>query len=377
MTSTAHPRTSAGPPPSLAELRELAPLHARAQGIPAARCRALLARIGTAHGDGPDSWPAVWSRAGDQLAARGRHLAAARHYALARFPYVDGPARERAQRLAVRSFDRWRTTRPGIERVEVAHRGGRFAAWAAGLSTRRPRPLILVCGGIVSVKEQWAPLLARAEALGTAVAVTELPGVGENTLPYDAAAPAMVTALLDALAGRADVRRTSAVALSFGGHLALRAALGDPRIAGVATVGAPVRHFFTDSLGRPGLPATTLRTLARLTGHPEDGLAVALGNWALDDAELAALERLPVTYVAALRDRIVPLSDAAVLLRDARAPRQVLFADDEHGTPARLARVRPLLLAAALETLEVHPARRTLLRTAAGLGGARKGRVRI
>ncbi|MGP3977395.1 alpha/beta hydrolase [Streptomyces sp. 8N114] len=360
--------------PMLSELRALAPLHARAQGIPAARCHALLSRIRTAHGDEADSWPVVWSRAGDALAARGRHLEAARHYALARFPYVDGPARERAQRLCVRSFDSWRSTYPGIGRteLELPPAAGRFAAWTAGLSRHAPRPLILVCGGIVSVKEQWAPLLARAAALGCAIAVTELPGVGENTLPYDAAAPAMVSALLDRLADRADVRRTHAVALSFGGHLALRAALTDRRLVGVSTVGAPVRHFFRDRDWHPGLPATTVHTLTRLTGRPP----AELGEWALTADELARLTDLPVTYVAALRDDIVPLSDAAALARDPAARRRFLLVDDEHGAPANLGRIRPLLLGSALRGLGVHPVRRTALDAAAGLLGPRRGRVR-
>ncbi|UNZ19889.1 alpha/beta hydrolase [Streptomyces sp. 891-h] len=360
--------------PPLAELRALAPLHARAQGIPAARCRAVLSHIRTAHGDDADSWPAVWNRAGDALAARGRHLDAARHYALARFPSVDGPARERAQRLCVRSFDRWRASWPGIGRLEVEapSGGGRFAVWTAGLSRQAPRPLILVCGGIVSVKEQWAPLLARAAALGTALAVTELPGVGENTLPYDTAAPAMISALLDSLANRADVRRTHAVALSFGGHLALRAALEDRRLVGVSTVGAPVRHFFLDHDWHTRLPTTTAHTLRRLTGRA----SAELGEWALTADELARLRDLPVTYVAALRDDIVPLSDAAALAADPAARRRFLVVDDEHGAPAQLARVRPLLLGSALRDLGVHPVRRAALCAVAGALRTRPGRVR-
>ncbi|MDJ1133931.1 alpha/beta hydrolase [Streptomyces iconiensis] len=363
--------------PGLAELRALAPLHARAQGIGPDRCRALLSRIGAAHGEAPDSWPVVWNRAGDALAARGHHLDAVRHYALARFPYPDGPARERAQRLCVRSFDLWRATYPGIGRLEIElpGGGGRFAAWTAGLSASRPRPLIVVTGGIVSVKEQWAPLLARAAALGTALAVTELPGVGENTLRYGADSGALYTALLDRLAERADVRRTHALALSFSGHLALRAALADPRIVGISTVAAPVRHFFRDRDWQRGVPATTVHTLAHLTGRAAPEVLPSLADWALEPGELAALRALPVTYVAALRDDIVPLSDAAALVRDPGARRELLVLDDEHGAPAHLARVRATLLHAALTTLAVHPLRRTALSTAR-LRPGRGGRVR-
>lgn len=218
-------------------------LHARAQGLEPERCRDVLGRITTAWGDGPGSWGRVWSEEGEALAGRGRHLDAVRHFALGRFPYVDGEDRARAQRGCVEAFGTWRRTgsaRGSVERLELDVPGGRVVCWAAGLSASARRPLLVVLGGIVSVKEQWAPVLARAGALGLAVVVTEMPGVGENTLPYRSDSPRMLSAVLDAVSGRADTARTSVIALSFGGHLALRCALSDERIRGVATVGAPL-----------------------------------------------------------------------------------------------------------------------------------------
>ncbi|MEU0395853.1 alpha/beta hydrolase [Streptomyces sp. NPDC006208] len=359
--------------PLLAQLRRHVRLHARAQGLAPEHCRRLLAGISRTDGEGPGSWPVVWSRAGDALAGRGRYLEAGRHYALARFPYA-GPGdavRHLAQERSVAAFDRWRRTQRGIGRLELRLAEGEFACWTAGLHPRGgPRPLVLVMGGIVSVKEQWAPILARADALGVAFAVTELPGVGENTLRYGADSHRMISAVLDALADRADVRRTSAVALSFGGHLALRAALGDDRIRGIATVGAPVHHFFLDRDWHPGVPAVTAHTLAHLIGCPPAEVFDAVRPWALTGDELARL-RVPVTYAAALRDDIVPLTETGALLSDPRAPHRVLFLDDEHGAPAELARVRVMLLRAALRASGARPVRRAALAAADGAGRLR------
>ncbi|MGI5403985.1 alpha/beta hydrolase [Streptomyces sp. CA-135486] len=368
------------PGPGLVELRRHVLLHARAQGLAPAHCRELLAGVRTAHGAGHDSWPAVWSRAGDLLAGRGRQLEACRHYGLARFPYAaaDDVVRRRAQLLCVQSFDQWRRGRAGLDRIDIRLPEGRFACWTAGLSNTEPRPLIVVMGGIVSVKEQWGPILARADALGVALAVTEMPGVGENTLPYRADSHRMLSVLLDTVADRADVRRTCAIALSFGGHLALRAALVDERVRGVATVGAPLRHFFLDRDWQRCVPDTTVLTLAHLIGCKPGDVFGAVREWALSEDELGRLD-FAVMYAAALRDDIVPLTETAALLRGRAGRREVLLLDDEHGAPAELGRVRVALLRAALRTVGARSLPRAVLGAVGGTQRllSRRGRLTV
>jgi esterase FrsA len=353
----------------LDELRDLVMLHARAQGLDPAHCRELLGRIGTSSGFGTGSWAGVWCEEGNRLADRGRYLDACRHYALGRFPYADGPGRARAQERCVEAFDHWRAGRRGIERLTVELPGGTVHCWAAGLSAAAPRPLLLVIGGIVSVKEQWGPLLAAAPALGMAVVVTEMPGVGENTLPYDDGSPAMVTAVLDAVADRADAGRTHAVALSFGGHLALRCALADRRVRGVATVGAPLGPFFLDRAWQEQVPGTTVATLSHLTGTGRRDVFESLRERALTAGELGSLD-VSVAYVASLRDEIVPLADVA-LLRRTLARSEALVLDDVHGAPLHLDRVRPWLLGRVLRMAGADRGRRAAFGAAHTLARAR------
>jgi esterase FrsA len=353
----------------LDELRDLVMLHARAQGLDPDRCRELLGRIGTSSGFGTGSWAGVWCEEGNRLAERGQYLDACRHYALGRFPYTDGPGRARAQESCVEAFDHWRRGRRGIERLAVDLPDGTVHCWAAGLSTTAPRPLLLVMGGIVSVKEQWGPLLAAAPALGMAVVVTEMPGVGENTLPYDADSPAMVTAVLDAVAGRADVTRTHAVALSFGGHLVLRCALTDTRVRGVATVGAPLGPFFLDRAWQAQVPGTTVATLAHLTGTGRGEVFESLRERALTTRELRSLD-VSVAYVASLRDEIVPLADVALLRRNV-ARSEALVLDDVHGAPLHLDRVRPWLLGRVLRMAGADRLRRAAFGAAHAVARAR------
>ncbi|WP_052809614.1 alpha/beta fold hydrolase [Streptomonospora alba] len=326
----ADPAAQDDPQRRLAELRDFALLHARAQGISRRECRDVGAEAAT-----ESDWVAGWSDRARALRRRGDPLGACRRYGMARFPYVDGPERARALGECIASFDDWRCRR-GIERLEVEGAGRRFACWTAGLGGRRP--LVVVLGGIVSIKEQWAQFIPAARRLGYAVAVTEMPGVGENPLDYGPGSEDVLTAVLDACAQRMEVRTAHVVGMSFGGHLALRCALGDGRVRGLVTVGAPVRAPFEALVDRRGLPGLTARTLAHVCGAGDDRLPAILAGMALDADRLARLD-LPLHYLESLRDEVIPRSDVDLVHRHVRG-RRIVSCDDVHGSPANVNRTR-------------------------------------
>ncbi|QTD96708.1 alpha/beta hydrolase [Streptomyces cyanogenus] len=342
----------------LAELKQHVAVHARGQRI--ADYRDILNRIRTDDGGGPGSWVGEWSRAAAVLEEHGKDLAAVKYYAMARFPYVDGPDRQEALERCVRAMDRWRgTQRSGIEPLDVQLQEGTVRCWAGGLSTSDPKPLLVVMGGIVSVKEQWAPMLAHVRRLGMAAVVAELPGTGENGLRYGAGSWRMLSGLLDAVADRADVSRTYATALSFSGHLALRCAVEDPRIRGVVTVGAPIGAFFTDHAWQKRLPRITVDTLAHMTGTVADAVPGALDEWALTREQLAGLD-IPVAYVASRRDEIIPAADPELLRSGARRLDLVEF-DDVHGAPHHVGEVQLWTTAALLHARGIRNAQSAVL----------------
>lgn len=318
------------------ELKDYVEVHARGQRITG--YQEVLDRISSDRDGEPGSWTREWSATAEALQARGQHLEASRHYAMARFPYVNGPARQEAQENCIKALDRWRSGRNGIEPIEVNLKEGSLRAWAAGLSAASPRPLLIVMGGIVTIKEQWAPMLARLRSLGLAAIVTEMPATGENSLPYEPESWRMISGLLDAVADRADVSQTHAMALSFSGHLALRCAADDPRIRSVITVGAPVSEFFTDLDWQRRLPQVTVDTLAHMTGRTPDTVAGSLAEWALTPQQLAALD-IPVYYTASLRDEIIPPADVQ-LLRDHVRRLHLIEHDDVHGSPQHVAQTQ-------------------------------------
>ncbi|MGW3090933.1 alpha/beta hydrolase [Streptomyces sp. NPDC001108] len=341
------------------ELKEFVIVHTRAQNLDPERCRALLGRIDNDHDGAAGSWAAEWSRDAAELERDGDLLEACRYYNMARFPYVDGAARGAALDNCVRVFDQWRQDHPDIQRLDVELGGGRVRCWTSGLSRTTPRPLLLFMGGIVTIKEQWAPVLVQARRLGMAMVVTEMPGVGENTLRYDEDGPRMLGAVLDALADRADVGHTYAVALSFSGHLALRHALDDRRIRGIVTSGAPVSDFFTDTQWHSTLPRVTVDTLGHLAGTKGEEALARMTDWALTDSELASLD-IPVAYLASRRDEIIPPGETARLRRRLRHL-DILENDDVHGSPNYAVEARLWTVLSVLRMRRVHNLQRAAL----------------
>jgi esterase FrsA len=354
------------------ELKQFGEGHARAQDIDPAEYRAICARIDTDEGDGPGSWVHEWTVAAEPFDAAGQHLEACKYYNLARLPYVDGPAKQAALDRCVASFGRW-AAENGISPRTVDTPEGAVKCWTVGLSDGGRRPLLLALGGIVSIKEQWAPLLARLGRMGMAGVVTEMPGVGENRQRYAPDSWRMLSSILDDVTGLADVGNTFAMALSFSGHLALRCAIHDERLRGIATVGAPISHLFTDLDWQAQLPAITVNTVAHLAGIDRADLGARLGDWALERTELARLE-IPVWYVASKCDEVISQHDVdmfATFVRQAR----ILEFDDEHGAPHHTAETRVWIMRAILATLGGNAVQRGALGAAWGLVRARSALI--
>ncbi|WP_031525358.1 alpha/beta hydrolase [Streptomyces sp. NRRL F-5123] len=342
----------------IAELKQYVGVHAKAQGIP--HYRQLLDRIRD-DGEGPGSWVAEWSAAARELESQGKLLEACRHYNMARFPFVDGEARRQAMEGCVRAFDRWRRENSDIQRLEVDMPGGRVACWTSNLVPGERRPLLLIMGGIISVKEQWAPMLMRARSLGMAGLVTEMPGVGENTLRYGADSWLMISRILDAVRDLgADATRVHAMALSFSGHLALRCAVDDPRIRGVVVAGAPVGPFFTDPQWQQALPRVTVDTMAHLMDEKPGDVPDRVRDWALTGSQLRALQ-IPVHGLVSLRDEIIPAGDVRMLRENVRRLHLHTY-DDVHGSPRHVAESGLRLVLAVLRTTGASLRRRASLR---------------
>lgn len=321
----------------LDELIDLVRLHARAQGLTADDLNSILPRI-THDETGPGSWVEEWMNA-----ARDAHpdtpLAATRFANLARFPYVNCEERAAALQFCRETFTAW-AEGVGAERHIVSSPHGTAVVWTSG-SVNPAAPVLLVIGGIVSIKEQWGQMLPLARRLRITIAVTEAPGVGENSMSYVDTYRTFVSDVLDEIGVDAggDVR---VLGLSFSLMLAVHAAVKDTRIRAIATVGGPVREFFEDEEVWARVPRTTADTWASILGVPSSQARQVL-QVAAPKSDLWRELRIPVAYVASAQDEIVPVSEVGHL-NDLVLNASFLIHDDVHGAPSHLGLTRLWLL---------------------------------
>jgi hypothetical protein len=331
---------------ALIEAKRFVGLHARHMGLRPGFVADVLRRVEMLDGDGPRSWVHEWSKEAEAAARRSDGRVIANLYNLARFPCADTEAKLQAGRLAAEALGGWlaasgagerRTARVDGSRVPFLFRAGPDA----------DAPLVVLMGGIVSLKEQWGGFLALGRRLGCAIAIADFPGVGENPVRYTRGAAEVFGAIMDAVDGDCWADRTLIVAPSFGGHLAMLQSLLDDRVCGVVTVGAPITRFFQDEASRRGMPEITRAALMRSIGADGDaGFDRSLAGLALHEREVAELS-VDVTYVASLKDEIIPQrdwQDAALLNEQLR----VYAFEDVHGAPHHLRQTRLLILSALL-----------------------------
>ncbi|MDJ0744613.1 MAG: alpha/beta hydrolase [Xenococcaceae cyanobacterium MO_167.B27] len=318
----------------LNELKELIVLHAQAQGLTLSYCKSILDRISREEGNSPSSWVYEWSKEAERLKQKARWLEATSLYNIARFPFVQSPERKQAHFDCVESCTEWLLTKPQIQKININTTQGAFNVYfTKGLGDKK-RPLLVVLGGIVSIKEQWVTFLEKADALDMAVAVTEMPRVGENTLAYGVDAGNMFSVLLEHLKFLADVNNTYVVAMSFSGHMAIQYALRDPRIKSITTVGAPIHYFFRDRNWWEQVPLTTKRTLAHLLALDIEDVFPALTPMALEKEQLQSLS-IPLNYIFSRRDEIIPSLEKQFLQKNVKKLNLQEF-DDVHGSPNHL-----------------------------------------
>lgn len=330
----------------LPEAKQFVGLHARHMGFTPAFIDDVLGRIKTLDGEGAGSWVDEWSAKAKAEADAGEHLKAANLYNLARFPAADNDAKRLAGKACSENFAVWMKAANVGERRKI-NVGNAALTILFSPAKKKQAPLVILMGGIVSLKEQWGSFLKLGRKIGAAVAIADFPGMGENTLTYDRSAADLYGAIMAAVAGECDISRTLVVAPSFGGYLAVLHSLKNPRIQGVVTVGAPLRSFFLDPVAKAGMPAISRFALSIALGCEKEKVDDALSALALSTGELKSVS-VPLHYVAALEDEIIPSSewtDAQQLV-----PQFHLHAfKDVHGAPNHLIETRLLILSILLQ----------------------------
>jgi len=309
-----------------------------ANGVPLADFQEVTAGI-----EHWSDWCAAWSaraalhdKLGEDAHAAGNRLTAGEHwnraavcYHFAKFVFVEDLAQmEGAHRKAVECRTKALPCLqpPGV-RVEIPFEGTHFCGILrkpAGVA--RP-PVVVMCMGLDSAKEETeayeAPFLAR----GMAILAFDGPGQGESEYElairgdYEVA----VQAVVDWLETRGDIdpARIGLWGVSLGGYYAPRAAAFEKRVRACISLSGPFDWADNwDMLNE--LTRETFRVRAKQKTQDEarrHGTALTLKG-------VAQNITCPLFIVAGKQDRIVPWQDGEKLARAARGPVEFLLLDD-------------------------------------------------
>jgi 2,6-dihydroxypseudooxynicotine hydrolase len=293
-----------------------------------------------------DDWCSAWCKRGalhealgDAAMAQGYGYSAGEHwsraaacYHFAKFVFVNDYEQMRAahaKAVACRSRALPHLDPPG-ERVEVPYEGGRLIG-----ILRKPRgaarpPVVIMCMGLDSAKEEMESNEQAFLARGMATLVFDGPGQGEGEYDYairgDYETP--VKAVVDYAQTRMDIdgARIGLWGVSLGGYYAPRAAAYEKRIRACISLSGPY-DWFDAWDGLPELTRETFRVRAKLETSEE---AKAYGK-TLTLQHAAREITCPLFVMAGKQDRIVPWQDGERLAREARGPVEfVLIEDGNH-----------------------------------------------
>jgi dipeptidyl aminopeptidase/acylaminoacyl peptidase len=292
-----------------------------------------------------DEWCRAWSdkaavheALGLEAVAAGKLLSAGEHlqragvyYHFGKFLFVhdrEQMAAAHTRAVACRGRALPHLSPPG-ERVSIPFEGRHLHGILrkpAGIA--RP-PVMIMCCGLDSAKEETeayeAPFLAR----GIAILVFDGPGQGEAEYdwPIRGNYETAVTAVCDYVETRpdVDVGRIGVWGVSLGGYYAPRAAAFEPRIRACVALSGP----YNMGANWDVLPELT-REAFRVRSHastPKEGRANAS---TLSLAGVAERIVCPLYIVAGKLDRVIPWQDAERLAREAKGP--VVFSLIEDGS---------------------------------------------
>ncbi|CAN5347447.1 alpha/beta fold hydrolase [soil metagenome] len=287
-----------------------------------------------------DSWGAMADnlvRLGEHCEAVGHTLSASEKYLRATAYYITAermqasgyaPRKQMYRTLLGTMMRAVETGKLGWERVEIPYEGSSFPGLFIPGEGAGPRPTMIFCNGLDSVKEMIALSVRDTFAKrGINILAVDQPGVGEalrlNGLPARYDSEVWASAAIDALALRPDVDsdRIGMMGWSLGGYYAPRAAIYEKRFKLCVAWGAnhdwgelqarrlknegenPVPHYWEHVMwvwGQPDMDAfMALMPKVTLNGHMQNMTVPFLITHGANDRQI------PREYAYQSRDQAV------------------------------------------------------------------------
>ena len=290
-----------------------------------------------------EDWCSAWCARAAQHEAIGRtalaggfKLSAAQHlttaavcYHFAKFVFVLDPEQMRAAHLKAVECRKLALPhlRPAGDYVRIPFEGKSFAGILRHPADSARPPIVVMCMGLDSAKEEMESYESLFLARGLATLSFDGPGQGESE--YDLAIrgdyEVAVKAVVDWLEARPDIDagKIGLWGVSLGGYYAPRAAAFEKRVKACIGLSGPYDFgAIWDAL--PDLTRETFRVRSKCTTQ-RDARKHAL---TLSMHGVARQIRCPLYLVAGKQDRLVPWQDAERVAREASGPVELVAIED-------------------------------------------------
>ncbi len=309
-----------------------------ANGVPLTDFEEVTAGIGRW-----EEWCRAWSARASVHEEIGRHalaggckLSAGEHltraavcYHFAKFLFVEDPDQMRAAHMKAVECRKLALPhlRPSGEYVRIPFEGKSLAGILRRPAGAGRPPIVVMCMGLDSAKEEMDSYEALFLARGLATLAFDGPGQGEAE--YDFAIrgdyEVAVKAVIDWLEKRRDVdaARTGLWGVSLGGYYAPRACAFDSRIKACIGLSGPYDFGETWDI----LPQLT-REAFRVRSKCATLDAARAHAHTLTMREAAGRIKCPLFLVAGKQDRLIPWQDAERVAREAAGPVELLVIED-------------------------------------------------
>ena len=314
---------------TLSECMKFVTLHAKTLGVNKDINR-LKPQVVSTMDSYPHGWANIFFNAAVKKMLEGNTDKALGLYNIARFPFPQTELQKKAYKEYLSLFEKKYLLSGELKKQKTKEDEAVFYYKEGNANN-----VIIICGGIISLKEQWVNALKILHTFGFTVVLCELPGVGENAIPFDKTCFDFFSKILNVLNVKENAR-CHALAMSFSGYIALKNSGTDPRISSITMVGTPVISVYHDLSYYEKIPTITRETLIHNISrfYPHINNADTLFEFL--DSNFPAVNQIPenlnVFYVQSEFDEIIPASEAD-FLKD-HCDRFSLFnLPDVHGSP--------------------------------------------
>ncbi|AUH01197.1 hypothetical protein PCO86_13745 [Pectobacteriaceae bacterium CE70] len=337
----------------LDELKNFVLLHSKVLGV-YDETRNLLSRIDHLGDDLHSSWSRTFFEAALACEKKGECVKACALYNLSRFPYAETELQQACYEHCLRLFKHLYIDKGIVTRVSLSD-----DKQICYIRKKKSNNVIIISGGIISLKEQWVNIINLFDKFDFTIVLAEMPGVGENKLPYGDKSFSMYSDILDYLGSEQGTCHCHIIGLSFSGFIAYKNSIIDSRISGLTMVGTPFDTLYHDADVYNKLPYVTRLVIEHniINTIPKVTDAAQVFNYLDSTFTIDASEvnnNVKLYYVQSLMDEVIPNVEAGFIKKISRH-HNILSLRDVHGSPHYNKTVKVYILWSILDSFRISP----------------------